>query len=206
VYTNYNTLSGLIYNNYNFNLLSISGILFEQNLIDTTQNNNISNNFNNLQGQINSNKNRSNKSSDDNTSGAIVNGVGTATLGVATAILFSAVFSTLASLQAQVTANDFYVETLNVRINLLNQRIIQLERNGRFLEQDVRDLQYKCHYLNRNVIDADLFIIGTIQQQIVNPIRKNVFNNDTIFKSSIQVNNDFNDAFLKQFRTTQLKP
>ena len=201
IYSNYSnqnliniSLSGLI--NYNYiaytNLdIKLNNNILDQININNNQNSNIDNNFNNLQGQITKNNKNQTQSSNGNTAGNIVNGIATFGGFLASTIALSALFSSVASLQAQITTQNIFIEDLSERLSALNGRVRELENQVRFLKEDVQDpkngLLFRCAFINRNTINSDIFIYGTIQQSNINPLKHNIISSKTIFYSDIQV-------------------
>jgi hypothetical protein len=166
----------LIYNNY-----------YNQNILNTAYQNYL----NSLQNQITNNNKSQTQSSNSSIASSIVNGVATLATGIASAILFTTLFSSVASLQGQVSSEAVFTEDLSERLSALTARVQQLETQVRHLQEDVQQpnsgLLFRCANLNRNTFNGDFFLYGTLQQSNVNPSINNVISSNTIFYSNVQV-------------------
>jgi uncharacterized protein YoxC len=217
-----NSLSGIIYgnftnqkvinintsnyiNNLSYNVNSLSGLIYNSQILNYNNflnqnilNQSYSNYLNNLQNQVNSNNQSASQASTGNTIGNIVNGIASVGIAAGTAFLFTTVFSTLASLQSQATTESLFTQDLSQRLSALTTRVKELEKQVRYLQQDVNEplkgLLYRCELINRNTFNGDFFINGTIQQSNVNPFATNVFSSNAIFYSNVQINGILYDS------------
>jgi hypothetical protein len=183
IFNNENSLSGLIYNSQT----QIYNNKFNQNIINIAYENYL----NSLQNQVTNNNKSQSQASNGNTIGSIVNGIATVGVAAGTAFLFTTVFSSLASLQSQATTESLFTQDLSLRLSALTTRVKELERQVRYLQEDVNEplkgLLYRCELINRNTFNGDFFINGTIQQSNVNPFATNSISSNTIFYSNVQV-------------------
>jgi uncharacterized coiled-coil protein SlyX len=177
------TLSGFINYNYNDVNFRINSSINNQNGINNNQNNSISN----LQSQINDNNRNQTQSSNGNTAGNIVNGIATFGVGLASAILISGLISSVASLQAQMTTQNIFIEDLSERLSALTLKVRETQQDIRYLKMDVKDLKARCEFLNKNTFNSDFYIYGNIIQSNVNSENFNTINSNTIFYKNVQV-------------------
>ena len=174
---NYNTLSGLIY----LSQYQIYNNLMNQNNINGDYNSL----FNSLQIQINNNNKSSKGASSANLIGNIFNGIATIGVAAGSAFLFSSLFTSVATLQAQVGQIQTELFIADDQIESCFGQIRQLQTTVASLQAQNEELQLKCAFLNGSIYTGNLNVIGIIRQVIVDPYQENFFMSPTVIPQLI---------------------